>query len=83
MLAAAQARLAELKAATPENPEIPENPEQPGKNDPQQPGEKNADDNNTKNPPKTGDEMRPVMYLFCAVISLCAGIVVLKPKKRV
>ena len=83
VLAAAQARLAELKAATPENPEIPENPEQPGKNDPQQPGEKNADDNNTKNPPKTGDEMRPVMYLFCAVISLCAGIVVLKPKKRV
>ena len=83
VLAAAQARLAGLKAATPENPEIPENPEQPGKNDPQQPGEKNADDNNTKNPPKTGDEMRPVMYLFCAVISLCAGIVVLKPKKRV
>ena len=83
VLAAAQARLAELKAATPENPEIPENPEQPGKNDPQQPGEKNADDNTTKNPPKTGDEMRPVMYLFCAVISLCAGIVVLKPKKRV
>ena len=83
VLAAAQARLAELKAATPENPEIPENPEQPGKNDPQQPGEKPADNKNTENPPKTGDEMRPVMYLFCAVISLCAGIVVLKPKKRV
>ena len=83
VLAAAQARLAGLKAATPENPEIPENPEQPGKNDPQQPGEKPADNKNTENPPKTGDEMRPVMYLFCAVISLCAGIVVLKPKKRV
>lgn len=80
MLAAAQARLAELKAA---KPETPENPEQPGKNDPQQPGEKPADNKNTENPPKTGDEMRPVMYLFCAVISLCAGIVVLKPKKRV